>query len=368
MAASKQNFFQAHWDWLVAGGGVLALVGAGVFLMSAMGTAPDAAAASYEASLNVMKPAREGVAPADLTVLQTATRLMKTPPALRAVEAKKANFLASERRVFCQKGDAAEKKEACGRPIPDGLEVCPFCQVKQHLVKVEVDSDNDGLPNDWEKKYALNPNDAADAVLDADGDAFTNTEEFKAGTNPRDPASHPDYLDSLAVAGALNQTFLPFWFKSYTPIPGGYRFMLQKLDKSGQDVRGYGAVYSVKKDEAIGTTGFTVTAFEKKTETQKIAGSKAGLTKTVDASVLTLVRKSDGKTMKAVIAVRKNPIEAQTELAYERGQNSWKKTVSVGAEIDLSGEKYRVISLREAEKGCEVTVENLKTKKQKVVR
>ena len=368
MAASKKNFFQAHWDWIVAFLGLAALAAAGAYLGIGMGESPESAAQAYAARLNAIRPAHEGVAAVDLDVLQKAYRIAKTPPALRAVDAKKASFLASERRVFCQKGDAASKEKACGRPIPAELEKCPYCGVKQHFVKVEVDSDNDGLPNDWEKKHGLNPNDAADRDADPDNDGFTNLEEYKAGTDPRDPKSHPDYADSLSSASELKQTFLPFWFKSYTPIPGGHRFTLQRLDGNGQDLRGYNATWSVKKDEAIDKTGYAVTGFQKKEELRAIEGSKTGAKKPVDVSAIELTRASDGKKISAMISVRKNPVEAQVEMSYDRNKSSWKKTVSVGTEIELNGEKYRVVKLRTADKGCEVTIEDLKTKKQKIVR
>jgi hypothetical protein len=40
------------------------------------------------------------------------------------------------------------------------------------------DSDNDGMPDSWEKAHHLNPNDASDASKDRDGDGYTNIEEF----------------------------------------------------------------------------------------------------------------------------------------------------------------------------------------------
>ena len=78
--------------------------------------------------------------------------------------------------------------------------------------------------------------------------------------------------------------------------------------------------------------------------------------------------KADGKKISAIIGVRKIPVETQVDLSYDRGKASWKKTVSVGTEIDLNGEKYLVRKLNAGAKGCEVTVENAKTKKQKVIR
>ena len=48
-----------------------------------------------------------------------------------------------------------------------------------------VDTDKDGLPDAWEIKYKLNPNDASDATIDSDGDGYTNIEEYINGTNPK---------------------------------------------------------------------------------------------------------------------------------------------------------------------------------------
>ena len=48
----------------------------------------------------------------------------------------------------------------------------------------EIDSDADGIPDYWELKYNLNPNDPSDAALDPDNDGYTNLEEYEKGTDP----------------------------------------------------------------------------------------------------------------------------------------------------------------------------------------
>jgi hypothetical protein len=46
------------------------------------------------------------------------------------------------------------------------------------------DTDGDGLPDSWEKKYDLDPKNPGDATLDMNGDGYTNIEEFINGTEP----------------------------------------------------------------------------------------------------------------------------------------------------------------------------------------
>ncbi|MCB9734767.1 MAG: hypothetical protein H6745_19455 [Deltaproteobacteria bacterium] len=51
-------------------------------------------------------------------------------------------------------------------------------------VRVGDDSDADGLPDDWEIRWGLDPSDPLDARVDHDLDGLTALEEFAAGTDP----------------------------------------------------------------------------------------------------------------------------------------------------------------------------------------
>lgn len=62
------------------------------------------------------------------------------------------------------------------------------------------DSDKDGMPDEWETRYNLNPNDPSDAILDCNGDGYTNIEKYINGIDPqkkvdwKDPKNNFDTL------------------------------------------------------------------------------------------------------------------------------------------------------------------------------
>lgn len=58
--------------------------------------------------------------------------------------------------------------------------------------KAYKDTDGDGMPDWWEKKYGLNPKDASDATCDLSGDGYTNIEKYINGI---DPTQRIDWTD-----------------------------------------------------------------------------------------------------------------------------------------------------------------------------
>lgn len=54
------------------------------------------------------------------------------------------------------------------------------------------DADSDGMPDDWESKYGLNPNDPTDAAGDLNGDGYTNIEKFIHGIDPKQKLDYTD--------------------------------------------------------------------------------------------------------------------------------------------------------------------------------
>lgn len=69
-----------------------------------------------------------------------------------------------------------------------------------------VDTDRDGMPDEWERQYGLNPNDPSDANGDLNGDGYTNIEKYINGIDPHGKVDWRDLSnnhDTLAAKGKL---------------------------------------------------------------------------------------------------------------------------------------------------------------------
>ena len=67
-----------------------------------------------------------------------------------------------------------------------------------------LDTDVDGMPDDWEIMHNLNPNDPADAFLDDDGDGLTSLDEYSIGSDPQDPDTDDDGVDDGFDGSPMN--------------------------------------------------------------------------------------------------------------------------------------------------------------------
>jgi hypothetical protein len=59
--------------------------------------------------------------------------------------------------------------------------------IRSSLVRTAsgTDTDQDGIPDDWELLHALNPNLPSDALADPDQDGVLNRDEYLQGTDPQ---------------------------------------------------------------------------------------------------------------------------------------------------------------------------------------
>lgn len=66
--------------------------------------------------------------------------------------------------------------------ITDVKQAGGYPQYKGEPVK---DTDGDGMPDEWELKYGLDPKDPSDAAKDCNGDGYTNIEKYINGLDPK---------------------------------------------------------------------------------------------------------------------------------------------------------------------------------------
>lgn len=341
----------ARWDWLVAGLGVLALIALGV-VFALTGKAPTDDV-SNSSMLNAKKT---GVLVVDEAPYSARAKMYQEPGRILEPAADRGSYLASETRVFCQQGDPADKRVACARPIPFGLEKCPYCGVVQPKEeKPLLDTDGDGMPDEWEVQYGLDPKDPADANKDKDEDGFTNLEEFLAKTDPTDSASHPDYLDFLKIEPPLKQTFMPFYFVSAREVPAGVKLDFKDPARTKEYDRG---IYSVLVGEAIGKTGYVLKKYDHKVKKIPIKGSNVSREK--DVSEALVERVADGKKITLVKDVRQTPVETQVKLVFSRAGGK-EFTAIRGSEIDLHGMLYRVKTIEKLGSTIQVGIETVQT-------
>ncbi len=72
-----------------------------------------------------------------------------------------------------------------------------------------VDTDRDGMPDEWEQRFGLDPEDPSDNNADADGDVYTNIEEYINGTDPLLAEPIPPALNLTALFEEVEELLAP---------------------------------------------------------------------------------------------------------------------------------------------------------------
>jgi len=105
--------------------------------------------------------------------------------------------------------DAADRRiveqvrQGTGRIIDSQNEVGGWPELKS--APPPLDSDHDGMPDEWESRHSLNPKDPGDAAQRRDKNGYTNLEHY---LNRTDPNGTIDFRDATNNVHTLHQPLL----------------------------------------------------------------------------------------------------------------------------------------------------------------
>lgn len=117
------------------------------------------------------------------------------------------NYTTSNRNVITVSPDGTLTAAGFGTVIVGATNEGSLGLLRVSVASGPLDSDEDGMPDDWELTYGFNPNDPADGVQDPDGDGLTNAAEYQRQTDPRNADSDGDGIrDGLEVQTGSDPT------------------------------------------------------------------------------------------------------------------------------------------------------------------
>lgn len=306
----------------------------------------------YDGTVALKQPTKADLQPVSLEKERKLIEETATPPktALLTVQQDPdaANLCTPERRLLCV---------TCAKPISWKAEKCPFCETVQPAEKKldlsTIDSDGDGLTDQWELKYGLNPQDPTDADFDTDKDGFTNLEEFEAKTDPTNPKSHPGYETRMSVS-AIEGKKLPLRAIDKMELPATTgadgkpvrHFQVTFVSVSEDGTQGSTPIRA-KDGELIGKSGYRFIAYTELPKKQITVGANKQL-RFINVSTVEVERVADKKRVVTIFKDPDNPawpgdplLEQKATIAIDLPETA-PVTVAPGESFAVKGEKFTV--------------------------
>ena len=257
----------------------------------------------------------------------------------------------------------AARCDECHRLIPCVAfekKECPLChknpgKVIERKIEVVYDTDKDGLPDELEKKLALNVNDPSDGLLDLDNDGYSNILEFKEKTALNDPKSHPPIAYKLKLLGLVRKK-LPLILvdvKERGEDKKDWVVEVKMLNKRGKWATEFKKIGDTLKLDPRGRYLYTITD-----AVHKVAekfDKKLNRPVPVSASEITIVNALDKKDKPIVMTVGKPVYENKIKLGLQDTVTGKKYILKNGAKF-IAGdaktgtEEYTVIGVSDITK------------------
>lgn len=352
MAGKKNqlNFLMKYYDKLIV---VVVLIVLLISLgyLTTIAVTSEKEEAHYIERMNAFRQTSENLKPVEMKPYQTVSKLLRNPPQLATPDIKGATFLTPEFRVACE-------EKTCGKPIPEGAKICPFCGKEQQVLPVareDMDTDNDGIPDKVELAWGLDPKNPDDALGDLDKDGFSNLEEYKAGTDPKDPKSHPALVDLLRVK-ELRAKKMPIVLSNVNRMPNGGMQLV--FNESGK----FPKTHFVKEGDKIGKSGYQVIKLDYKLQRRK--DPKTGLPKDVNVSKATVKRLADNKEIVLVCGAPAKSTDIEAVIVFPLDNTEYK--VLEKGTFQVREETFYVISVITENKT--VLIKNKQTGAEKIIR
>ena len=105
----------------------------------------------------------------------------------RIVDETRNSYATYEGETYKKKARVPDKSKNCGM-IDSQDDVGGWSELKS--LPAPIDSDRDGMPDEWDKQYGFDLKNDSDTSMDKDNDGYTNIEEYLNGT---DPTEYVDY-------------------------------------------------------------------------------------------------------------------------------------------------------------------------------
>ena len=341
--ASQNGFGSAllgHYDKLITVAGLIFLgVSAALFVFGR--PKAESEAGKFKEKIKRLVPVNSDVADVSSRIDSFAAPMQRVAKPLQIANdpSKKIGFFIPEMRIWCVRND-------CRFPLAPDWQKCPKCGTEQVVKPVEAinadaDSDGDGMPDAWERRYGLNPHDPADAELDGDGDGFTNVQEYHDGTNPLEAKSHRDFATLLRVVD-VKATPLPLKFTGASRMPNGkYKCTFNYAGVNPVSKRAESFTLWVNEGEPIGKsqgveTGFNLVKLN--VDAEEVVNESTGMRVKVPTATIARGDKTFTLSQDKVA----NDTDYKIILASEFGEKG-EITIDGSKEFEVRGKVYRVV-------------------------